>query len=1172
MNHHHPARALGDAPARSFKALSFAGLLLAGLLTPLCTLAQEVATGTVKGRVFNAASGAYVNNAKVTVDGTAAQTYTNETGEYELTDVPAGTVRMRVSYTGQTTLEKEVTVETHVAATADFTFNADDQNADAKAIMLDPFVVESSRFKNAQDLAINEEKVSTNIKSVVALDSLGYVSDGSVGEFVRFLPGLAISYGESSGANSGSNPENATTVSVRGFDAFETAVLIDGMPVASGSPAGLTRAVQLDGLSVNNANRLEVIKVATPDMAQDASGGTINLITRGAFELPKATYDLTFALNGNSNWRVNPFDKSPGPDESSHKTRPSVRFSTTIPISEKLGVSMSVSRDSKYSNTRRSRMRDWSYRRRTLTYSGTTRAVANSIGQVGLDNPVIDRFEIYESEWLENRDSGNFRVDWRPIPDLELRANVQFSTMENTGISRRTQWRYNSAVADWGPDYVTGFQQLSTMTGVSNSYSAGSMSVDARDREGYTMQGYITLKYRRGPLSIDAKVSNSDSYNNLPDFENGHFSTVDVSIPVGRMDITGIDKGTIGEIRLWDRNGSPLNYGHLSTWSAFTTTGTQVRSSQGDSRDERDLYQVNVSYDVKFLPFPTTLKAGWSRDQQFQQKGGLGSSYRMAYIGPAVSNSELESAYASEPFLGYAQRQYWADPTKIYALYAANPQYFNPDYINTTDNTNLVVNNYNSMIPGIKGVKTTKDARYAMATVQLFRNRLSIIGGARQTTDSINGFNVYNNPNGIYVQNADGSRYRDQFYTQGVRFNGQTQSGVTGGVSTARDVVLTDAALRARMQAANVKYLPTALALAPNGVANGSNSNNLIIAQQTRYTRYLDTERTQPATPQLQLAYDISDSLKARLSWNRSTRLPDTEGDQGILVGGASFQITDLDPDLSGNYPDTPGAQGSIRISNVGNLPEINNSYNINLGWYPKGGKYSISYYYKVSDKTWLSNTIYNDDPMYDPLVESMGLATDQYENYSIVTVSVLGAKRVRKGFEVEAAQNLGVFGKWGNGWDVYATYSPRPTVISGGAGSTNGVAWLGWVPELPGRAQWTAGISYSARRFSVRATGTWFESKLSYNGNAITVDTQTATGVLVQTYNLNKIPPSVKVQADYILSEKVSLFFTADRVFEATTYDQIADSLSGLQPDWAKWRLVSDGGIRLNLGANVRF
>jgi primosomal protein N' len=46
-------------------------------------------------------------------------------------------------------------------------------------------VVASERYKNAAEIAINEERYSPTIKNVVAADAFGDISDGNIGEFVR---------------------------------------------------------------------------------------------------------------------------------------------------------------------------------------------------------------------------------------------------------------------------------------------------------------------------------------------------------------------------------------------------------------------------------------------------------------------------------------------------------------------------------------------------------------------------------------------------------------------------------------------------------------------------------------------------------------------------------------------------------------------------------------------------------------------------------------------------------------------------------------------------------------------------------------------------------------------------------------------------------------------------
>src|SRR3954468_21233612 len=57
-------------------------------------------TGAIEGRVLNGANGQYLNNARVTVEGTGIQTFTNTFGEFRLIGVPVGTANVQVFYTG----------------------------------------------------------------------------------------------------------------------------------------------------------------------------------------------------------------------------------------------------------------------------------------------------------------------------------------------------------------------------------------------------------------------------------------------------------------------------------------------------------------------------------------------------------------------------------------------------------------------------------------------------------------------------------------------------------------------------------------------------------------------------------------------------------------------------------------------------------------------------------------------------------------------------------------------------------------------------------------------------------------------------------------------------------------------------------------------------------------
>ena len=69
------------------------------VVTP-SAVAQSAASGTIEGRVLNARNGEYLENARLTVEGTSLETFTDTDGSYRLSNVPAGTVKVRVFYTG----------------------------------------------------------------------------------------------------------------------------------------------------------------------------------------------------------------------------------------------------------------------------------------------------------------------------------------------------------------------------------------------------------------------------------------------------------------------------------------------------------------------------------------------------------------------------------------------------------------------------------------------------------------------------------------------------------------------------------------------------------------------------------------------------------------------------------------------------------------------------------------------------------------------------------------------------------------------------------------------------------------------------------------------------------------------------------------------------------------
>jgi iron complex outermembrane receptor protein len=1180
MNPHSPVRASGNLRSGSVKARKLAMLMAAmaasSQLVPTPVIAQTAApaattaTGTIQGRVLNAVNGMYLSNARVTVKDTSMEAFTNDFGEYEIRNVPVGTVEVVVSYTGRDPVSGSVVVEEGKSAIRNLSVAGETGSIDTsgETLTLNEFVVQSQRYRNARDIAINEERNAVNIKNVVAADSMGHIMDGNIGEFVRFLPGVDVEYG-----GTFVNDNDASAISVRGFGPEDTAIMIDGMPVSSPSPASLTRAVGLDMLSLNNASRVEVIKVATPDMANDSPGGSINLITRSAFEYAKPTIDVSLIATMNT-MEPDIFKKSPGPaNKKTYHTLPGGNFSFAMPVTKDFGFSVSLSSNNKFSPSEVYQPR-WRTATQTINLvpiGGVNNTpIANANGPVNYGNPYLDRASITDKPSNTFKQSGNIKLDWRPVSGLTLSSNIQYSRYDSVNSERRTQFQVGAA-QDWGDTFMRGYQYVLAVNNPSNqlfnpNHSVG-MTVTTRDKEGDTLSANIKATYVKGPWSIDGYAFRSKSNGAFEDVKNGHFSGLDANMQAGRVDFYGIQESAPSEIKVWDRSANPVDYSKVSAWLVSSTIDAQ--SGEAYQKDIKDEFALNVRRELDFMPIYTALKVGVSRRVNDTSKWGRGTGYRMRYVGPALTSAQLlDTEYLSEPMYGLTAPQEWIDTYKLYSIYQENPALFNPDA-----DVSLSIGNYNSATTQTKSVKEIADAGYVMLETKMLDNRLSVVAGVRQKRNSIEGRQPFVDSKFNYVQLPNGLLYTDSIYTQGVKFDGST-GPISPSGTYVRTAVITDTALRARMQAAGVVDIPSQLALAPDGTSNGTAANNLSLAQKRLRTRDLDLERTDPETPSVQAAYRITNDLQFKLAWSRETKLQNLEAGTsasgasfgntgGILTGGSSLTINE-------NTVPTglPGGEGNITISNPNLQPEITNSWNAELTYYSKtGGKISVSYFYKTIKNLWEDEQVFNTSPQYAAILQSFGLNPNDYQDFTLTSVINGAAEAKRTGIEAEITQNLGIIGGWARGFDVFATYSHRPNAAS----TTPTNAPRGYMNKIPTRDNYSFGVAYSAQRFSIQARGTYKEGGIT-RGGTIAFARPGEPAYNYQIYNVFQGETRLNIEGSYKISKRYSVFLQGSNVLNSHGYSKVYDKYTGVMPDYAHYASKRHFGVTIVGGVTASF
>lgn len=254
-------------PSRWITILGLVCSLFAGLLP-----AQVASTGSISGRVFDEATGRSLQGAVVRVAGTTTVDYTDPDGRFTLTSVPAGAQIVEVEYVGLDPFKQSVTVTAGAMVPLD---------AGLKSEVLKMAAFEVAEAARGQALAINQQKTARGIINVVSEETFGAMHNGNIGYALQRLPGITVNEDED-GTPSG--------VNIRGLGADFNSFTLDGNRIG-------TRGFSTSSLVADGIANIEVIKANTPDRDGDALGGTINVISRTAFQRDGREIRLGASMN-----------------------------------------------------------------------------------------------------------------------------------------------------------------------------------------------------------------------------------------------------------------------------------------------------------------------------------------------------------------------------------------------------------------------------------------------------------------------------------------------------------------------------------------------------------------------------------------------------------------------------------------------------------------------------------------------------------------------------------------------------------------------------------------------------------------------------------------------------------------------------------------------------------
>ena len=248
--------------------------LLAVIFFPPAIASAQRTTGTISGTVVDRAD-AVLPGALVELPAQGISSSTNSQGEFAIGDLAPGEYTVKISYVGFQAFSANVAVMPGKDSKVQATLKVAASTEEITVIADRP---------HGEAEAINRERTSDNILNVLPSDVITSLPNANIADAVGRLPSVTLERDEGEGKY----------VQIRGTEPRLNNVTIDGINVPS--PEAGVRQVKLDTIPADIVEAVEINKTLSANQDGDAIGGSVNLRTKTAGDLP------TLTLEGIGGW------------------------------------------------------------------------------------------------------------------------------------------------------------------------------------------------------------------------------------------------------------------------------------------------------------------------------------------------------------------------------------------------------------------------------------------------------------------------------------------------------------------------------------------------------------------------------------------------------------------------------------------------------------------------------------------------------------------------------------------------------------------------------------------------------------------------------------------------------------------------------------------------------
>ncbi len=705
-------------------------IVLSGWLLAGVALHAQSATGAVRGRVYNPASQEYVRNAEVRLDGTGQVTYTENDGAFQFTAVAAGPAAITITYSGYNTVKESFTVTAGDVAVREINLTSTVAAPAAKdgVVRLEAFTVSSEREGNAK--AIMDQRRNMDITTSVSSDIFGDVTDGNVGEFLKYLPGVDLDYVES----------EARGPRLGGMEAQYVGVAFDGIRTASADAnrggGDASRATSFEGFSITSIESIEISRTRSADSDADSPAGTINMKTRRAFDRKGRRFGYNFGVNFNSEEFT--MQRTWGPNERmNYKAKPnlSLEYSESF-LNQRLGILLSASRANSY----------------TEQYSFTN--VFDRHATAADPRPMlITDINFKDGPKFLLKDALMMTADFRATRRLVLSFNAIYTYTEGDFWNRNFNFTAanDNANVNNGRSRVGGDGLLTVIgtraaSGSVNNVSALNNAGGTSTKLTYTRTFAPKFEYKLDAWTFDGAAAYSRSLNNYEALERGFSESETTAVASSWV-------ATRPSLESWEWNVRQTSGADWFNLGSFTG-GTRVENSGREWATEIWTGQLNARWVLPFLrQFPTALKFGGKWNEESRQNTNIdawniwryagpggdvltgfnatthvptfttsGNWNNLGFIAPHPFDTGTTNALTVVNLNGVQGMPPRADRNRIASLFLAQPDLF--VHAGTADNY------YNSFYRNTRDFRQTVTSGYGQADVRV-TSQLQLRGGVR---------------------------------------------------------------------------------------------------------------------------------------------------------------------------------------------------------------------------------------------------------------------------------------------------------------------------------------------------------------------------------------------------------------------------------------------------------